>query len=297
MARLPAILALVALVFGVAAPANAAGPLGSYKDELFRYPSVLHSEYDGDFQIVEYNEDRDLKDRDEVDERRVFRHYVSLFPKRMERDLKLQLGKTSIGYIVVGEPGPSSKMIVIYLHGRNGNRHQGANDWMFGGNFNRIKNLMARNDGIYLSPDFTDFGKAGTEEIKALMKAFADIAPNAKMVLACGSMGGLLCWNLAKDKDASKMIDGMLLLGSVSDDGFLKSAAVRSRANRFPIYLGHGSFDPYIPWKTQQQFFKRVRRASPGYPIKFVLFDSGTHGTPIRMTDWRLVLNWMLQAR
>ena len=29
---------------------------------------------------------------------------------------------------------------------------------MFGGNFNRIKNLMMRNGGVYLSPGFPDLG-------------------------------------------------------------------------------------------------------------------------------------------
>ena len=48
-----------------------------------------------------------------------------------------------------------AKAVVIYLHGRNGSRFQGTNDWMFGGNFNRIKNLMMRNGGVYLSPDFS----------------------------------------------------------------------------------------------------------------------------------------------
>jgi hypothetical protein len=28
-----------------------------------------------------------------------------------------------------------------------------------------------------------------------------------------------------------------------------------------------------------------------------VVFDGGTHGTPMRMTDWRSVLNWMLSLR
>ena len=39
---------------------------------------------------------------------------------------------------------------------------------------------------------------------------------------------------------------------------------------------------------------RAIKAAAPDYPIKFALFDSGSHGTPIRMTDWRLILNWML---
>jgi hypothetical protein len=37
--------------------------------------------------------------------------------------------------------------------------------------------------------------------------------------------------------------------------------------------------------------------AKPDYPVRFVRFETGTHGTPIRMVDWRAVLNWMLSVR
>ncbi len=295
--RLASFLAMLPLLApAITEPAGAAA-LAPYKDALFAYPAVLYEAAGGDFKVVEYSKERDLRERDEVDERRVFPQYVSLYPKRLQDDRTLRLDRSAIHYIAVGDPGPSTRVAVIYLHGRGGNRHQGANDWMFGGNFNRIKNLMARNGGLYLSPDFSDFDKKGTREIKALMEMVDEKAPNARIILACGSMGGLLCWNLAKDRKASGLIDGMMLLGSVNDEAFLYSDAFRNPRKRFPIYLGHGTFDPYIPWKSQETFFKKIRRASPGYPIKLVLFDSGSHGTPIRMTDWRLILNWMLSVR
>lgn len=41
-----------------------------------------------------------------------------------------------------------ASFIVIYLHGRGGNRLQGMNDFTFGGNFNRVKNLAVLNDGF-----------------------------------------------------------------------------------------------------------------------------------------------------
>jgi hypothetical protein len=49
-----------------------------------------------------------------------------------------------------------------------------------------------------------------------------------------------------------------------------------------------------LNWKTQEAFFKKFKQLDPNYPVKFALFNTGSHGTPIRMTDWRLVLNWML---
>jgi hypothetical protein len=40
-----------------------------------------------------------------------------------------------------------------------------------------------------------------------------------------------------------------------------------------------------------------MKRDVPDYPIRFVLFDSGTHGISLRMTDWRAALNWMLEVQ
>ena len=59
---------------------------------------------------------------------------------------------------------------------------------------------------------------------------------------------------------------------------------------------GKGSGDIVLNWKTQEAFFKKFKQLDPSYPVKFALFNTGSHGTPIRMTDWRLVLNWMLEV-
>jgi hypothetical protein len=58
--------------------------------------------------------------------------------------------------------------------------------------------------------------------------------------------------------------------------------------------MGQGTLDRVYNWESQANFFKQIKTRAPNYPIRFTLFDTGTHGTPIRMTDWRLVLNWML---
>ena len=86
----------------------------------------------------------------------------------------------------------------------------------------------------------------------------------------------------------------MLLLGSTNDDRFFSSPPATGASKKVPIYIGHGTRDRIIRWQSQEAFFKKVRRNLPGYPIRLAIFDSGVHGTPIRMTDWRLVLNWML---
>ena len=94
-----------------------------------------------------------------------------------------------------------ARIITLYLHGQGGSRKQGVDDFTFGGNFNRIKNLMADNGGLYLSPDFSDFGDKGAAEVAALIDIMRSKSPGAQVFVACGSMGGGLCWSLAKSRN------------------------------------------------------------------------------------------------
>ncbi len=284
------------MLIGLLAAAAAAEPyrLAPYKDDLFKYPQILSSEDNGDFIIVGYDKQRDLYDRDQVPERKVWSQYVSNV-SRVSGSYQSPNG--TLQYFGTGKVDGGAKAVVIYIHGQGGNRFQGVDEGMFGGNFNRIMNLMAANDGTYLSPDFTDIGAAGAADVKALFLDQLRRSPSAAMFVACGSQGGALCWDLAEDKDVAPHLAGLLLLGSGHDDAFLKSPTVKDRkAHRFPIYLGHGTLDPIFAWQDEADFYRRLRKTAPGYPVKFVAFDTGVHGTPIRMVDWRLVLNWMLEA-
>ena len=196
----------------------------------------------------------------------------------------------TIRHVAVGAT-ENARFITIYLHGQGGSRKQGVDDFTFGGNFNRIKNLMAANGGLYLSPDFPDFGEGGAAQISALISHYAEQSPSAKIFVACGSMGGGICWLLANDKAVSGRLGGLLLLGSHWDDTFFASAAFKRKV---PVFFGHGSSDTVFPVEKQEAFFRSIRAKSPGYPARFVRFETGSHGTPIRMSDWRETLNWMI---
>ena len=190
MKRLSRSALAIALVAVSSVALGAGYKLAPYKDDLFKYPGILSSKYGGNYIVVDYNEKRDLDDRDIIPEKKTKPEYVSTDTQAVERDIVINSGGKSIKTIAVGKTAGNAKAIVIYLHGRKGSRFQGANDWMFGGNFNRIKNLMMRNGGVYLSPDFTDMKETGKNEIKALMKALAANSPGAPIFVACGSLGG-----------------------------------------------------------------------------------------------------------
>ncbi|WP_028034820.1 phospholipase [Chelativorans sp. J32] len=283
---------LVGLV-GLSAVPAFSFELGSFKDRLFAYPRILQESDGGDYRVVDYREMRDINGRDAVPERRVEGRYVSTDIRRLQRDLVVKTSAGEIAHFVVGAT-ERARVITIYLHGQGGNRRQGVDDFTFGGNFNRIKNLMGRNGGLYLSPDFSDFGEKGAGEVEALLTHYAERSPGAPIFVACGSMGGALCWQVAQSKPLAGRFGGFLLLGSLWDQTFLDSPAFRDRV---PVFFGHGSRDKVFPIEKQEAFYRTIRESTPDYPVRFVRFETGTHGTPIRMTDWRETLNWMLSLR
>ena len=280
------------LLIGIAGGASAV-QLDPYKDRLFAYPGILTTADDGNYVVIDYNEMRDINGRDQIPERRVKQNYVSLQPKRSQKDLVITTKAGSMKVMTVGKLDAGASIITIYLHGQGGNRQQGMNDYTFGGNFNRLKNLMDRNGGLYLTPDFSDFEEKGTSEIAGLIAYFKSRSPQAKLFVACGSMGGQLCWRLVQDTETSRNISGLVILGSLWDDKFIGSAAFK---RRIPVFFGHGSRDPVFPIERQEAFYRKIHDQGSVYPVKFHRFENGNHGTPIRMTDWRGALNWMLSV-
>jgi pimeloyl-ACP methyl ester carboxylesterase len=262
-----------------------AEPLKPFKDELFAYPGILSEQ--GAYKVVDYSEARDINKRDEIPERRVKAKYVSLGVRKAQKDLALKTDAgAAIRHFAVGQTD-GARFIVLYLHGQGGSRKQGVDDFTFGGNFNRIKNLAAANGGLYLTPDFPDFGDGGVKTVAALIDHYAAKSPGAPIIVACGSMGGQLCWGLADGPRGTKL-SGLLLLGSLWNDDFRASPAYK---RKIPVFFGHGSKDTVFAIDSQEAFFRSL---GEDYPARFVRFETGTHGTPIRMTDWREVLNWML---
>ena len=271
-----------ALAAGLALTAYQLPP---HKDDLFAYPDVLDSSRDGDDIVVDYRKARDIMGRDAVPRRKAKARYVSRGVRwsRKRGSYRSASGKR-LKMFTVGK-AQQPRVSVIYLYGRGGNRRQGVNDYSFGGNFNRLQNLMAKGRGRLYTPDYSGFDAAGTQDVLGLIRQIQKQTPNTFLVVACGSMGSIQCWRLARDAEARGAIDGMMILGGRWDE---KAVG----AGDFPVVFGHGSLDGTYGVDRQRAFANALRKG--GRPVRFVEFRTGVHGTPVRMIDWRRELNWLL---
>jgi hypothetical protein len=268
------------------------GILQPFKEQLFKYRKPLEVADNGRFMKIPYDELRDINKRDEVPVRRVNSAYIRRLPKGTEVELEYESGGTKQLYRAMGNLQGGSKLTMIYIHGRGGSRDWGFDDERFGGNFNRLKNMMLKAGGTYIAPDFTDFEAQGLAEIKALIAKYRPLTAG-KLVVSCGSLGNSHCWALARDPQASRQIDGIIVLAGFPDDRFLNSAAAKPGGRTIPLVIAHGSWDPDYDYKPMLSFYEALRKQNPDYPVRYLLFETGKHGAPVRMIDWRDTLNWI----
>ena len=274
-----------------AMPANAqtsGGALKPFKDDLFSSQTVLSTGDGGASQVIDYQELRDINGRDEIPELRVKRQYVDLAPQKVQELKTVSAGGRSIDVGRVGRP-TAQAFTVIFIHGRGGDRRLGMKDYTFGGNFNRLKNLAVNNGGTYYAPSIKTFDQNGVADVAALIADAKAKSGGNPVILACASMGSFICYGISRDAAATGNLKGMAILGGAVDPDFSKSAFIKAKK---PVYFTHGSLDKVYSADQQASTFRGLLKA--GVPTRFTLFQTGTHGTPVRMTDWRVVLNWIL---
>lgn len=264
----------------------ATGIVPSFKDERFRYRTPLEIRDGEAYALVPYDEQLDINQRDEIPVRKVRSAYTEALAEELIHDLDYTGGEArQLKVLAAGKPGRPALLTVIYLHGRDGDRTWGFDDERFGGNFNRLKNLVTAANGLYLSPDFTDFQEAGVDDIAALIDQLAP--PAGKVILACGSMGTALCWKLLESPETARRISGLVLLGGFPDNRFVASADPDGQ----PVVIAHGNEDSVYPVSDMEAFYEALY--AKGHPVRMRVFETGNHGTPVRMIDWRDSLNWI----
>ncbi|GGD25240.1 alpha/beta hydrolase family protein [Aureimonas glaciei] len=279
-----------AILSGIALAAPA--QLAPFKDALFAYPPLTAIGDGGDFIDVDYSELRDINGRDEIPERRAKAAYVDRAPLATQEEASLPTPAGPLAIMTVGN-AKTPTSIVLFIHGRNGDRRLGMNDWTFGGNFNRLKNLLSRAGGLYVTADAGSFSGADRTRVGTLVETLGRDHPQATIVLACASMGGEFCWDLAGDAAVTRHVDGLVMLSANTPPTKLAAMRKAAGARQIPLLLAHGTRDKVFAWDDAKAVYTALR--SGGYPVRFVSFETGNHGTPIRMIDWRDSLNWVFQ--
>lgn len=265
-------------------------PLKPFKDPLFAYRTPLEVRDSGNFLLVPYDEARDINARDEVPVRKARSQYIKRPPATAVSKISWNADGRTLDTHAAGRPDGSSSFTVIYLHGKDGNADWGFDDERFGGNFNRAKNLMIENGGTWLSPNFTNFEEEGAADIAALIDRQTGRG-GGKIVIACGSLGTRLCWSLANNAESRKQISGLVVLGGFPDRDFLR-VAYSGALGPMPVYIAHGSRDPVYDVAAMEDFYGALH--AKDQPVRMTVFETGNHGTPVRMIDWRQALNWIL---
>ncbi|SCB40591.1 phospholipase [Rhizobium multihospitium] len=291
-AHLPILSAISAILLLATGQTASADMLKPFKDELFSNQTVIESHDNGAFQTIDYQEMRDINGRDQIPEKRVKPAYVDTAVRwKAQDDETLQLGDRKVDVTRIG-PASKQAFTVIFIHGRGGDRRLGSNDYTFGGNFNRLKNLAYRNGGTYYAPSVKGFDSNGVADIAALIRYSYEQSGGKPVILTCASMGSFICWGITRDAESVKRLKGMAILSGVTDLDFTKSAFYKAK---LPLWFTHGSKDPVYAAADQQALFEKLYKAH--YPTRFTLFETGNHGTPVRMTDWRKVLNWIVDPQ
>ncbi len=283
-------IAVLLALFALSQAAFAMGliQLQPYKDALFAYPGILKQQDNGDWLKVDYSKKHDIYGRDAVPLKKVKSRYLELDVKRFETFETVRSNGKSIDLFRAGRAS-GQRFTVIYLHGTGFDRDLGSNDYIFGGNFNRLKNLAAKNGGTYYAPTVKSFDRAGLDDIVALVSHIQRAAPSRPIIISCSSVSAVICAGVARVPATAAMLTGIMILGGAPDPQFQKSAAYDFR---IPLVLLHGSWDYVYKWQDQERIYQRLH--AEGYPVRFILFETGKHGSPIRMTDWRRELNWIL---
>ena len=284
-------------MLAVSAAAAESYRLAPYKDELFEYPAVLDSEDDGDFVVVEYLKERDLYGRDEIPERRALPQYVTLTAQHTETTSPST--ERTLKFIGVGKIDGGAK-VGRHLHPRAGRRPLPG----------RQRVDVRRQFQPHHEPDGAERRRLPLAGLFRLRRQGhgrdqgADARPGGALArradlrrLRLAGRGDLLAPRGATPRPR-RYLGGLLLLGSNHDDAFLEVAGDHGHGCRFPIYLGHGTRDIGLRLAGRGGLLsRRSRPRRRTIRSSFALFDTGSHGTPIRMTDWRLVLNWMLEVQ
>ena len=270
-----------------------------FKDKMFSYNHGTWEDKQRWFLWVDYNQKRDLEDRDFIDVDQAFPEWVDLSLKNEEfrLDIPNTWNKHLEAYWIAKKKYKNiywdskkwdyPKFIFVFVHGLNGNKTWWFKDWTFNWNFNRLKHIAYYNDWVYISPTVRNFSD-WADKIANLFSIIKKNYPKTKLILACWSSWGETCWKVYNNVDVP--LDWIMLLGSMIAPNGIKTIIKR----QIPIYYWHWGKDRAIWVNWIINFYSQVKKMSSHRDlIRLEVFTNWVHWTPLRMVDYLKVLQWM----
>ena len=250
-----------------------------WKDHLFTRTITKYVDW---YDIVDYNQKRDLEDVDEIDVDKAYPKYVSLDLKNKEKYKKFSFENSQLEYYEIRW---WTKFAVIFIHWLNWNKTWWFKDWTFWWNFNRLKHIAYNNKWMYISPTITSFWY-WAKQVWWLIKALKKENWKMKIFLACWSSWWETCWKVYDDTDIP--LDWILLLWSMKPYLWMKQLLKR----KIPIYYGHWEKDKSMSVQWSIAVYKEAKKL--WHKIHLDVFTNWVHWTPIRMIDWLKTLRWLV---
>ena len=172
-------------------------------------------------------------------------------------------------------------MIVAYLHGKGGDRKQGQNDSRFGGNFNRIRNLMLLTAASMSRRTFPILAIRARSRSRPFWRRRSRRRQRPKCSSPAAQWAASSVTGLRRMPNLRRNCQGCCC-----SDRFqtLISRNRPSSKAKLPLFIGHGGGDKTSPIDGMEAFYASIRKASPGYPVWLHRFETGSHGTPVRMS-------------
>jgi predicted esterase len=105
-------------------------------------------------------------------------------------------------------------------------------------------------------------------------------------------MGGEFCWGLLGQPRVLGAVSAVVMLSANNPPRAVEAMRTLAGKRTIPLLIGHGTRDKVFGWDGAKALYASLH--AEGYPVRFVSFETGNHGTPLRMLDWRDSLNWLL---
>jgi len=179
--------------------------------------------------------------------------------------------------------------LLIYMHGAGGGMEQGMSDTLYKGNFKKLKNLLAAQNFIYVTPSTTDFEKNGGNDLNDLAQELKKKYPGIPLYLAGASAGGRTVYYALQN--GHNYFSGVVLLCPA-----LSKDLIEHKEYDMPkiwFWIVQGDEDQSVSPEVTDLFASNLQHLGLSVVYKKI---KGDHNAPVEEVDWKEALQFLWHA-